>query len=108
MASRRLCRASMSTDSLIEQFAARLDRAGLLIGKIERAPWIDIFEQRVPKRLPRSFGAFVRRYAFLPFVRLDHESILIRTRIDIHKQVARSFVALVEDLLAGDSEPMAD
>jgi len=165
----------MSTDRLIEQFAARLDRAGLLIGKIDRAPWIDVFEQQLPKRLPRSFGAFLRRYAFVPFewgplfffgnsgadderdfsvavlrdsamwnamlgagfvqfarprglsydavcfdiaesarnrewpiVRLDHESILVRTRIEIREQVARSFVALIEDLLASSSEPIAD
>ena len=165
----------MSTDSLIDEFAAHLDRAGLLIGKIDRAPWVDTFEHRLPKRLPRSFGSLVRRYAFVPFewgplvffgnsgaddesdfslavlqdfavwnatlgagfvqfarprdlsydticfdirgsaqnrewpiVRLDHESILIRTRTDISEQVARSFVALIEDLLVSGSEPVAD
>jgi hypothetical protein len=165
----------MSTDSLIDELATRLDRAGLLIGRIDSAPWIDAFEQRLPRRLPRSFGSLIRRYAFAPFewgplfifgnsgkdderdfsvavlrdsgmwdtmlnagfvqfarprggsydaicfdmrdaarnreypiLRLDHESVLIKPRIHILEQIARSFVVLIEDLLASDSEPVAD
>lgn len=57
----------MAFDALIERFAARLQGAGLLVGPIEGAPWIDAFEARLPRRFPTSFGSLVRRYAFLPF-----------------------------------------
>lgn len=163
------------TDRVIENFATRLERAGILIASIDSAPWIDALEQQLPKRLPPSFGSLVRRYAYAPFewgllrffgnfgtgdeqdfpavvlrdrlmwntmldsgfvqfaqpasanydaicfdmratqrnrefpiLRLDHESILIKQRIKICGEIAASFLAHVESLLAGGSEPIPD
>ncbi len=162
-------------DCVIDRFSERLQSAGLLVASIDSAPWIDSLEQRLPKRLPRSFISLVKRYAFRPFewgpvsffgnssgnqesdfpaavlhdsvmwntalsagfiyfahpaggsydaicfdtrasrgnsesriVRLDHESILTKEKIDIREEIASSFVALVELLLASGSEPIAD
>jgi len=57
----------VTSDELIDGFAARLQGAGLLIGRIEAAPWIDGFESRLGRRLPPSFSSLMRRYAFVPF-----------------------------------------
>ena len=57
----------MVSDELIDRFAARLQIAGYLIGRIEAAPWIDDFESRLGQRLPPSFSSLMRRYAFTPF-----------------------------------------
>jgi hypothetical protein len=57
----------MATDDLIDRFAARLQIAGLLIDRIEDAPWIGAFESRLGRRLPPSFSSLMRRYAFVPF-----------------------------------------
>src|SRR5206468_3135956 len=54
---------SMAYDELIERFAARLQIADILIGRIDGAPWIDEFESRLPRRLPPSFASLMRRYA---------------------------------------------
>jgi hypothetical protein len=47
------------------------------------------FDARAPQR-NREFR----------IVRLDHESILIKQQIDVREEIAPSFVALVESLLA--------
>jgi len=60
-------RAKRATDSIIDKFAMRLESAGILIAPVDSAPWIDILEQDLPKRLPPSFGSLVRRYTFAPF-----------------------------------------
>jgi hypothetical protein len=52
---------------IVDQLAARLDAAGLLIKPVDQAPWIDDFELELGWRLPASFSYFVRRYTFRPF-----------------------------------------
>jgi len=161
-------------DELLDRFADRLQIAGLLIGRIDDAPWIDAFETYLGRRLPPSFGALMRRYAFVPFewgpvrvfgnsgaddkgdlivaavrdsaiwqattkagfiqfatssgvnydpvcldttirrknrespiVRLDHEALLIKDRVVIVEQLAPSFAALLESLLADGRHPNA-
>jgi hypothetical protein len=168
-------RLKRAIDSIIDEFAVRLESAGIVIAPIDGARWIDTLEQGLPKRLPPSFSSLVRRYTFAPFewgplfffgnskaqhehdlpaavlrdramwnttlragfirfaqsaggnydavcfdarapqrnrefriVRLDHESILIKQQIDVREEIAPSFVALVESLLASRSVPVAD
>ena len=165
----------MSYESLIDSVAARLQVEGILIGRIDEAPWIDEFESHLPQRLSPSFASLVRRYTFRPFewgrirffgnsgtddeldlvvgavrdraisrttlgaglvhfaraagfsydpicfdtrtrrksrefpiVRLDHEAILIKNRIDVLEQVAPSFSALLESLLASHKDPIGE
>jgi hypothetical protein len=164
----------LAFDELIDKFAARLQIAGLLVGRIDDAPWIDAFETRLGRRLPPSFSSLMHRYAFLPFewdavrflgnsgahdegdlvvaaardsalwqattkarfiqfarspgvnydpvcfdttvrrkdrespiVRLDHETILIKDRVVVVEQLAPSFAALLESLLANGRHPDA-
>jgi hypothetical protein len=52
---------------VIDQFAERLKGAGLLIGPADRTPWINALEIDLGHRLPKTYGDFVRRYAFRPF-----------------------------------------
>lgn len=163
----------MAYDGLIDSIADRLQVAGILIGRINEAPWIDEFESHLPQRLPRSFASLVRRYTFRPFewgrirffgnsgtddeldlvvgavrdgaisrttlgaglihfarpagfnydpicfdtrtprksrefsiVRLDHEAILIKGRVDVLERVAPSFSALLELLLSSHNGPI--
>ena len=165
----------MAYDSLIDSIDDRLQVAGILIGRINEAPWIDEFESHLPQRLPPSFASLVRRYAFRPFewgrirffgnsgtddeldlavgtvgdsaisrttavaglihfarpagfsydpicfdtrtrgksrespiVRLDHEAVLIKSRIDVLEQVAPSFSALLESLRASHKDPIGE
>ncbi|HEY3149917.1 MAG TPA: SMI1/KNR4 family protein [Dongiaceae bacterium] len=155
---------------IIDQLTARLGAAGILIGSTSRAPWIELFESDLGRRLPAPFADFVRRYSFQPFewgpvmvfgnsgsddpfnlhvaaksdpaiwqamrqagliqigrpstggydpicldtrasgrelavVQLDHETILIKNQIKVAKQIAPSFVALIESLIVSGSEP---
>jgi len=37
-----------------------------------------------------------------PIVQIDHEDVLIRNRIQVTKEIARTFRALVERVIAGE------
>ncbi len=52
---------------VIGRFAERLKGAGLLIGPANGTPWIKSLELDLEHRLPKTYGDFVRRYAFRPF-----------------------------------------
>ena len=54
-------------DRVVDRFADRLKRGGILIASIHSAPWIDALEKQLPKRLPPSFSSLVKRYAYVPF-----------------------------------------
>ena len=41
--------------------------AGIRLGTIDQAPWIDTLERKLGRRLPASFAGLVRRHAFRPF-----------------------------------------
>ena len=57
----------MPSYPIIDQFAARLDEAGLLLGRISQATRIEEFERMLGRRLPKSFRHLVTNYAFRPF-----------------------------------------
>jgi hypothetical protein len=57
----------MPSYPIIDQFAARLDEAGLLIGPVTHATRIEEFERMLERRLPRSFRHLVANNAFRPF-----------------------------------------
>jgi hypothetical protein len=52
---------------VMDRFAERLKGAGLLIGPADQTPWINALEFDLGHRLPKTYGDFVRRYAFRPF-----------------------------------------
>jgi len=54
-------------DELIDRFVARLDPEGSVFSPIVSAPWIDLLEQKLPKRFPASFRTLLTRYAFPSF-----------------------------------------
>jgi hypothetical protein len=57
----------MSSFPIVDQFAARLDQAGLLIGRTSQATRIEELEWMLERRLPKSFRYLVANYAFRPF-----------------------------------------
>jgi hypothetical protein len=57
----------MSHFPAIDEFAARLDAAGLLLGRVREATRIEEFERILERRLPKSFRHLVTNYAFRPF-----------------------------------------
>ena len=57
----------MRLHPVVDQFAMRLEAAGIMLGAIDGAPWIDALEREFGRRLPASFAGLVRRYAFRPF-----------------------------------------
>jgi hypothetical protein len=57
----------MPSYPIIDQFAARLDKAGFSLGRISQATRIDEFERMLERRLPKSFRHLVTHYAFRPF-----------------------------------------
>ena len=57
----------MASYPVIDRLAARLDEAGLLIGRISRPTRIEEFERLLQRRLPKSFRHFVTNHAFRPF-----------------------------------------
>jgi hypothetical protein len=52
---------------IIDQFAARLDQAGLSLGRIGQATRIEELERMLERRLPKSFRQLVTHHAFRPF-----------------------------------------
>jgi SMI1 / KNR4 family (SUKH-1) len=49
---------------LVDQFAGKLSSSGVQINQIDSAPWIEVFERKLPRSLPSSFRLFVTRYSF--------------------------------------------
>lgn len=58
----------MNTETEIDAFVGRQIAAGLDFTKVDEAPWITAFEQRLPFRLPASYRSLVVRYRFCPFL----------------------------------------
>jgi hypothetical protein len=57
----------MNVRELIDQLVIKADPSQVIFGKIEVAPWIDVLESKLPRRLPSSFRSLVTRYAFASF-----------------------------------------
>ena len=57
----------MNVTELIDQFVMKVDPSMGIFRKIEMAPWIDVLESKLPRRLPSSFRSLVTRYAFPSF-----------------------------------------
>ncbi len=55
-------------DHVVDRFAVRLASLKVTqINEIKIAPWIEDFEKKLPKVLPRSFRSLVTRYSFQSF-----------------------------------------
>ena len=55
-------------DQLVDRFAAKLSSLGVTqMTEIKGAPWIEDFEKKLPKALPRSYRSLATRYAFRSF-----------------------------------------
>jgi len=55
-------------DHVVDRFAAKLSSPKVTqINEIKIAPWIEDFEKKLPKALPRSFRSLVTRYSFQSF-----------------------------------------
>ena len=57
----------MNIHDLIDRFVCLIDSSGAMFRRIERAPWIDALETRLPRRFPVSFHSLITRYAFSAF-----------------------------------------
>jgi hypothetical protein len=57
----------MNVAELIDQFVMKVDPSNSIFTKIEKAPWIDELESKLPQRLPSSYRSLVTRYAFDSF-----------------------------------------
>jgi hypothetical protein len=56
-----------SIDELIDTFANKLKLLGVPIREEDNKARLDLFENKLPKRLPRSFAAFLSGYSFPSF-----------------------------------------
>ena len=54
----------MSTDQLIDSFAAMLKGRGVPIRAEDNALRLRVFEEKLPKRMPQSFESFLTKYSF--------------------------------------------
>lgn len=57
----------MNLPDLIDQFVIAVDPSNSIFGKVETAPWVDVLESKLPRRLPASYRNLVTRYAFGSF-----------------------------------------
>jgi hypothetical protein len=57
----------VTTDRLIEAFAARLIAEGVPIVEADNKARLDALEEKLPKRLPQSFASFLSRYSYPAF-----------------------------------------
>ena len=57
----------MNVHQIIDQFVAHVDPSANIIRRVERAPWIEGLEAKLPKRFPVSFGSLLMRYSFPSF-----------------------------------------
>jgi len=58
---------STATDKLIESFAAMVKEHGVPIREGNNKSRLELFERKLPKRLPQSFASFLSRYSFPAF-----------------------------------------
>jgi hypothetical protein len=56
-----------ATDKLIESFASKVKGLGLPIREEDNKSRLNMFEEKLPKRLPQSFASFLSRYSFPSF-----------------------------------------
>ena len=56
----------MNIAELMDQFVVKVDPANVNFSRIAEAPWLEVLESKVPRRLPSSFRSLVTRYAFAP------------------------------------------
>jgi hypothetical protein len=56
-----------AVDELIDSFAAMLKHRGVQIREENNLTRLRMFHQKLPKRLPQSFAAFLSRYSFRTF-----------------------------------------
>lgn len=57
----------MNLSELMNQFVLNIDPSHLIFQEIAEAPWIEVLESRLPRRLPSSFRNLVTRFAFTSF-----------------------------------------
>ena len=57
----------LTTDQLIDSFAAMVKDRGVPIRSEDNASRLRIFEEKLPKRMPHSFESFLSRYSFPAF-----------------------------------------
>jgi hypothetical protein len=58
---------STATDKLIESFTAMVKQHGVPIREEDNKSRLELFEAKLPKRLPQSFASFLSRYSFPAF-----------------------------------------
>jgi hypothetical protein len=58
---------SNAIDKLIESFASKVKALGVPIREEENKARLDLFESKLPRRLPQSFASFLLRYSFPSF-----------------------------------------
>lgn len=49
---------------LMDQFVVKVDPSKIIFSRIAEAPWLEVLESKLPRRLPSSFRSLVTRYAF--------------------------------------------
>lgn len=85
----------MNVAELIDQFVIKVDPSNCIFRRIEEAPWIDVFESQLPRRLPSSFRSLVTRYAFVSFD-VDGLTLFGNTGLDLEDDLT---VASSRDLV---------
>ncbi len=55
------------TNSLIDSFASKLKASGVPLREENNTARLEVFERKLPKRLPQSFSSFLSRYSFPAF-----------------------------------------
>ena len=58
---------STATDKLVESFASKVTALGVPIREGDNKSRRELFEEKLPKRLPQSFASFLSRYSFPAF-----------------------------------------
>jgi hypothetical protein len=58
---------STATNKLIESFAAMVKEHGVPIREEDNKSRLELFERKLPKRLPQSFASFLSRHSFPAF-----------------------------------------
>ena len=56
-----------ATDKLIEAFASKLRSLGVPVREEDNKGRLELFEGKLPRRLPQSFASFLSRYSFPSF-----------------------------------------
>ena len=58
---------SSAADKLIQSFVSRVKTLGVPIHEQDNRSRLELFETKLPKRLPQSFATFLSRYSFPAF-----------------------------------------